>query len=200
MKILQRISEDEVIAEFLIAEINSKRFGALIKNAMGNEDATIVTNPNINNNQENHYRRSLLGEVRGFGKNEDLFENFPSEVSWNRAIFTKEDLQAVMYIDYSYWNQLSNNTRYPVDAAKNILNDVEIFSVSNDGFREIHSEIKRGKTFPRLIFVSCNEYSRIVVLEGHARLTAYFLDLEYVPEELEVIMGYSEEFVKWDLY
>lgn len=200
MKILHRISEDEVIAEFLIAEINSKRFGALIKNAMGNEDATIVTNPNLNNHQENHYRRNLLGEVRGFGKNEDLFESFPSEVSWDRAIFTKEDLQAVMYIDYSYWNQLSNNTRYPIDAAKNILNDVEIFSVSNDGFREIHSEIKRGTTFPRLIFVSCNEHSRIVVLEGHARLTAYFLDLEYVPEELEVIMGYSEDFVDWDLY
>ncbi|TNJ66064.1 hypothetical protein FE784_11615 [Paenibacillus hemerocallicola] len=43
-------------------------------------------------------------------------------------------------------------------------------------------------------------YSRIVALEGHERLTAYLIDTEYIPPELEVIIGFSEDFVAWDLY
>lgn len=45
-----------------------------------------------------------------------------------------------------------------------------------------------------------NEKSKVVVLEGHARLTAYFIDSEYLPDEIEVLIGYSEKFSEWDLY
>lgn len=200
MKLLNRISEVEVIAEFLKAEINSKRFGLRIKSALGNVDVSIITNPDLNDDQENLYRKRLLGEVRGYGKNKKLFENFPSKVIWNKAIFSREDLQSVMYIDYSYWNELSSHSRLPIVAAKNVINDIKIFGKDNSGFKEINSDIKQGKTFPKMIFVSCNKSSKIVVLEGHARLTAYFLDIEYTPAELEVIIGYSEDFVAWDLY
>lgn len=85
-----------------------------------------------------------------------VFENFPSEVIWHNAIFSSEELQSVMYIDYSYWNELSNKSRLPIEAAKNVLNGIKVYNVSNDGFKEIHSEIKKGMTFPKMIFVSCN--------------------------------------------
>ncbi|ULL16377.1 hypothetical protein DVH26_19150 [Paenibacillus sp. H1-7] len=200
MKLKHQITEDVMIAEFLKAEIDSQRYGSTIKKALGDVEVSIITNPNLNAEDENKYRKWLLGEVRGYGKNKALFENFPSEVNWRIAVFSQEDLQSVMYIDYSYWNGLSNNTRLPMDAAKNVLNNVEIYGVKNDGFRAINSVIKQGKTFPKMIFVSCNENSRIVALEGHARLTAYFIDKEYIPPELEVIIGFSEDFAAWDLY
>jgi len=200
MKLVNKISEDEVIAEFLKAEINSKRFSNSIIQALKNHKVTILTNPNTKNKEENVIRKSILGVVRGYGENRDLFENFPTDVTWYRAIFSKEDLTKVMYIDYSYWNELSNHSRLPIIASKNIVNDVQIYGVSNDVFREIYSEIRQEKTFPKLIFVACNENSRIVILEGHARLTAYFLDSTYIPQELEVFIGYSEKFESWDLY
>jgi hypothetical protein len=200
MQLLNQISEDEVIAEFLIAEVNSKRFRNSIVSALGNTDIKIILKPDLNNKEQNQSRKLLLGDVRGFGQNKKLFENFPSVVTWYRAIFSREDLSSVLYINYSYWNELSSNTRLPVDAAKKILSDIKIFNVSNEGFKEINSEIKQGKAFPKMIFVSCNETSRIVVLEGHARLTAYFLDSQFIPPDIEVFIGYSDDFKKWNLY
>ncbi|WP_339223431.1 hypothetical protein [Paenibacillus sp. FSL W7-1332] len=111
-----------------------------------------------------------------------------------------QDLNEVMYINYSFWNELSSNTRLPLQASKNIMSQIEVFGISNQGFLDINLALKNGKVFPRLIFVSMNENSRVVVLEGHARLTAYYLDNDYIPDELEVIIGFSDKFSVWDLY
>ncbi|QHW34019.1 hypothetical protein GZH47_26650 [Paenibacillus rhizovicinus] len=200
MKIGNQVQEDEVIAEFLFAECDSQRYKAGILHALGDHDITLLHKPNLNDQAENRKRRNLLGQTRGFGRNTDLFENFPAEVKWYKAVFEKQDLDEVMYIDYSYWNELSGGTRLPLAAAENIMNGMEVFGVSNQGFIDINFAHKNGKIFPRLILVSMNENSRVVVLEGHARLTAYYLDREYIPDELEVIIGFSEEFSGWGLY
>lgn len=200
MKIVSQVQEDEVIAEFLFAEVNSDRFKEGILNALGDHDLNLLIKPNLNDQAENQIRRDILGETRGFGRNSDLFENFPTEVKWYKAIFEKQDLNEVMYINYSYWNELSSNTRLPLQASKNIMNQIEVFGISNQGFLDINLALKNGKVFPRLIFVSMNENSRVVILEGHARLTAYHLDNDYIPDELEVIIGFSDKFSAWDLY
>ncbi len=200
MKILKQTTEDEVIAEFLRSEINSKRFGKRIVEALKNKPKKIITNPNLENKGENQFRRNLFGEVRGFGRNKDLFENFPTDVKWFKAIIEKQELKKIKYIDYSYWNKLSNKTRLPTQATKNIKADVKIFGVSNRGFWEILSKIKKGKTFPYMILVAKNKRSRLVVLEGHARLTAYFLEPKYIPKRMEVIAGYSDKMDNWDFY
>lgn len=200
MKIISQVQEDEVIAEFLFAEINSDRFNEEILHALGDHDLNLLIKPNLNDQAENQIRRDILGQTRGFGRNTDLFENFPTEVKWYRALFDRQDLNKVMYINYSYWNELSSNTRLPLQASKNIMNHIEVFGISNEGFLDINLALKNGKVFPRLIFVSMNENSRVVVLEGHARLTAFYLDKDYIPDELEVFIGLSDKFSVWDLY
>lgn len=200
LKIVSQVQEDEVIAEFLFAEVNSDRFKEGILNALGDHDLNLLIKPNLNDQAENQIRRDILGQTRGFGRNTDLFENFPTEVKWYKAFFEKQDLNEVMYINYSYWNELSSNTRLPLQASKNIMSQIEVFGISNQGFLDINLALKNGKVFPRLIFVSMNENSRVIVLEGHARLTAYYLDNDYIPDELEVIIGFSDKFSVWDLY
>ncbi|MGI6705582.1 MAG: hypothetical protein ACOX6S_04760 [Clostridia bacterium] len=200
MDLISQISEDEIIAEFLKAEINSPRFRDEIIAALNGIDDKLITQPNLHSDMENRLRKEILGKVRGYGQNRDLFENFPSDVTWYRANIHKAELHNVMYIDYSYWNALSNNTRLPIHARANILKDVRVFDVSNQGFFEIHSLFKKGVSFPRLILVSMNPNTRIVVLEGHARLTGYFLEPKLIPETMEVMIGYSEDFRYWGLY
>lgn len=160
MKIVSQVQEDEVIAEFLFAEVNSDRFKEGILHALGDHDLNLLIKPNLNDQAENQIRRDILGQTRGFGR----------------------------------------NTRLPLQASKNIMNQIEVFGISNQGFLDINLALKNGKVFPRLIFVSMNENSRVVVLEGHARLTAYHLDNDYIPDELEVIIGFSDKFSVWDLY
>ena len=202
MKIIKRISEDEMIAEFLKAEINSPRFGKKIIDSLKKDKKTkkILIKPDLKNPNENIYRNNLLGKVRGFGKNKLLFENFPKDMTWELATLNKNELKKIKYISYSYWNELSNKTRLPLEAAKNIKKDVEIYGISNKGFFEILSEIKKGKKFPSIILVTKNNRSRIVILEGHARITAYFLEPKYIPSKIKVIIGYSNKINKWSLY
>jgi hypothetical protein len=200
VKILSPVSEDAVIAEFLLAEIDSPRFRDGIIAALGSHAESVITNPDVDREDENQIRREILGLTRGYGCNQDLFERFPDDVQWYRVVMSKPELSRVEYIHYSYWNELSNGTRLPSRASKMIRDDTEIFGVSNQGFLDIFNAIRNGKTFPRLLLVSCNEHARVVVLEGHARITAYFIDDDWVPDELEVLIGYSEKFIEWDLY
>jgi len=199
---LEQISEEEVIANFLKAEIDSKRFGKRIHNILKEDKKSknIIISPDLNNKQENRYRKELLGKIRGFGRNKDFFENFPKDIKWCKAIIEREKLKKVKYIDYSYWNELSNGTRLPIKAVKNIKSGVEVFGVSNKGFIEILSKIKKGITFLPMIFVAKNKRSQLVVLEGHARLTAYFLEPKYIPKTIKVIIGYSNKINNWDFY
>jgi hypothetical protein len=39
-----------------------------------------------------------------------------------------------------------------------------------------------------------------VILEGHARITAWSLAPETIPSEVRVLMGMSPEIARWDEY
>ncbi|MGM0885215.1 MAG: hypothetical protein ACQEXQ_29750 [Bacillota bacterium] len=209
MELKQKILEDEVIAEFLLAEINSSRFRDKILNAMGNHDSSLITNPDLMNDKHNAVRKHLLAKVRGYGTdkslfesfpNKSLFENFPNDVEWYSAVISRNELLDVMYINHSYYIEISGGTRLPVCAAKNIYNGLEVYDEANTYIQEIHNDYIKGKLFPKIICVSMNKDSRVVVLEGHSRLTAFLLNQKFVPEQLKVIIGFSEKMDQWDFY
>lgn len=202
MKTIKKIDENEMIAVFLQAEIDSPRFSKHIlailkKNGVGRE---IIENPDVNNEKENIYRANLLDKYRGFGKKTLLFDCFPSNVQWERVLLSKDELKKVMFINLDYWVKLSGGSRLAVDAAKNITSGVEVFGKSNKHFWEAAELLKRGGKFPEIILVSTDKGGKLVTLEGHLRLTVYFLRPEYTPKELEVIVGYSKDFANWGFY
>jgi hypothetical protein len=48
-----------------------------------------------------------------------------------------------------------------------------------------------------LIAVTTPTHEKLVLVEGHVRLTAYALFPERVPDELEILLGISDEMPKW---
>jgi hypothetical protein len=48
-----------------------------------------------------------------------------------------------------------------------------------------------------LIAATTPALSPLVLVEGHARLTAYALFPERVPDEVELVLGVSEEMPQW---
>lgn len=201
MHIIGDVSEDEFIVHFLQTEITSSRFGSKISGQLiaDGQSKSIIENPNLNDETQNIYRRTLLGKTRGYGRNADLFENFPSSVSWKRVILSKTDLESALYINWDYWNMLSRGTRSVKDGAKSIKEGRVIYSVPNDNFWQAAEAINSGKTFKELVFVAHNEQADLVVLEGHLRLTAYFL-IDRLPERLSAIVGFSPNMHDWDMY
>lgn len=163
-----------MIAQFLSGEYRSKRFSDDIKASMEKLGVPeqVITNPDIENDRENALRRRVLGDFRGYGENRELFENFPRITDWRLCRFEQGDLERVLYIDYSYWNELSDGTRSPLSAAENIRQGKMVYGVPNDGFIAAAEYLKNGGKLPRTILITA-DLERFVIVEGHQRLTTY---------------------------
>src|SRR6266568_6812175 len=105
MQKIRDISEDEMIAVYLQAEFHSSRFRQDIAAHLQKEgiDPHLLQAPDWQNGQENALRRTLLGAYRGYGRNAGYFIGFPTDVRWERATLTRQDLEQVRYIEYDYW-------------------------------------------------------------------------------------------------
>jgi hypothetical protein len=199
MKILKPSTEHEMVSKFLKMELDSKRFGDEIKTVLSdlNIKSEIITNGNLFSEDENNLRAVILNRTRGY-KHEVIFENYPTFINWYWAVFNKDDLNKILYIEYSYWNELSNYTGSPLEAAKTILSGRTVYDVPNDSAVESALMLRNGYTFPPMIFLTDTDESRYIILEGHGRMTAYGL----VPElfnNVSVLLGYCkhEELNKW---
>jgi hypothetical protein len=190
-------SEDEMVSTFLLSEINSARFR---ENVLGllekyHTPESLLTNPDIENKEENDLRRKILSEHRGYGTNSEIFENFPSNVKWERVSLGLEDLRRIKLLNGPYWRNLSDQTRSAEVAANNIKRDK-----TNERILDAAKALSEGESFPPLILVSTHKGGDVVVLEGQLRLTAYLMEPANAPEEITAIIGYSPDFTKWDLY
>lgn len=202
MQHLRPISEDEMIAVFLRTELPSSRLTPSLRDILARDgrDQRIIGIPDLANAADNVYRRAVLGAYRGFRRDAELFRGFPAAVRWYRAVAIPEDLAHVRYINDDYWVGLSGGSRLPADAAARIRHGVEVFGVSNAGFWRLADAIEAGATFPELIMVGAQEAAPLTLLEGHARLTAYYLRPEHIPATLPVIVGYAHDIATWTLH
>lgn len=198
MQHLRLIGEHEMVAVFLQTEIASSRFRPTILELLRRDgrDPRIVERPNLDAVKENAYRCYLLGEHRGYQRNADVFTNVPADVRWYRALITRDEVARVRYINDDYWIALSGGSRLAIDAAARIRQGIEAFRVGNGGFWYLADALAAGAVFPELILVGADEQSPLVVLEGHARLTAYALRPDCLPPLLPILVGYAREMVK----
>jgi len=166
MRWLRPGSEAEMVALFLRTELPAARFRDTLRALLA---------------------RHGLPESVSTG----LFEGFPDDVSWQWMALTPAELATVRYIDYDYWVELSGGTRLAADAAPRIRAGAAPFGVPSDWALGMADEVARGARFPPLILVTTGPGGDLVVLEGHARLTAYMLARDRLPPELEVLVGSS---------
>lgn len=198
MNLIRKTNEAEMIFEFLKGELNSKRFNEDLNNAI-NElglDSNIILNGNINDDQENIDRLKIMKKFRGY-PDEELFERFPKIEEWKYLELNEKDIDNIYYIDYDYWNKLSNGTSKPVEAAKVIKSGKEIYEVSNQPFLD-GVEYNKINKFPPVILITCND-EKYLIIEGHSRMTVYGFN----PSKLNgtyAYVGYTteEEMKKYD--
>jgi hypothetical protein len=115
-----------------------------------------------------------------------LFEGFPHDVDWERVALTADEVLEILYINWDWWLEVTNGTRLATVAAE--------VQGRDDGDRAIAAAVA---TNPELIVVTDQAHSRLVLLEGHVRLTAYAAFPEYLPAELELYLGTSPTIADW---
>jgi hypothetical protein len=192
------VTEDEMIAVFLRAEIDSGRYGGkliglLARDGRSEDD---LRRPDLRDREANAYRRRLLDEHRAYERREGLFLGFPRHVDWHRAVLGREEVLDILYIDWDWWLQLSGGTRRPGDAARRILaGEVPDADLAAD--ERLAAALCSSPLPPELIAVTTPAQTPLVLVEGHVRLTAYATFPHYLPEELEIVLGVSEEIAGW---
>ncbi|MFF4780211.1 hypothetical protein ACFY3E_02860 [Streptomyces griseorubiginosus] len=196
VQVLGKSGEDEMVACFLSGELSSQRFGQRLRShlAPAGQSEQLLTHPDLSDAVANTARRALLAATRGYGENRDLFENFPDQVTWIRALLSAGEAADVRYIDYSYWVELSDGSRRPTDAAARIKAGLRAFDVPNEPFVGAARALMRGARFPPLILVGENQ-DNLVCLEGHLRLTAYAL--ADFPTGIECLIGTAPAMGRW---
>jgi hypothetical protein len=197
VRVIRDSSEDEMIALFLLGELNSERFGSGIRNALdaASQTAALITAADLGDADQNRARRTILATTRGYGENRDVFENFPARVHWVRVMLAPSELAGVRYIDYSYWNELSGGSRLAADAAQQIRRGTVVFGVPNRRFLRAARAVEHGALFPPLILAG-QRRDCLICLEGHLRLTAYAL--AGFPREVECLVGTAPAMDRWD--
>jgi len=191
-----------MVAVFLRTELPAARTRDSIRALLERDGLPehIITVPDLDDDAANQARMRLLTDHRGYGTRTELFDGFPDDVRWQWMAITSAELARVRFIDYDYWVELSGGTRLAVDAAPRVRAGVAPFGVSSDWALGMAQEVARGARFPPLILVTTSPAAQVVVLEGHARLTAFMLARDRLPPELEVLVGSSPVMTRWGLW
>jgi hypothetical protein len=190
VRLLHPISEDEMVAVFLRGELESQRFSEKLRGLLARDgvefDATDAA-----------HRRRLLEEHRAYERRDGLFGGLPRDVDWFRAELTRDEVLDILFIDWSWWLELSGGTRRPREAARRIRTGELTRLTSGVNAEEHEPYLASGS---ELIAVTTPAREKLVLLEGHVRLTAYALYPDRVRDELELLVGISEEMPNWCMF
>jgi hypothetical protein len=198
VRILRPASEAEVVAAFLRAEIESARWGDQLRDILRKDgvDESVLSHPDVEDAAANAYRARVLDRHRGWLQRIGLFDELPRDLEWALAALTPEEVIAMRYIAWDWWLEISDGTRDPSVAADRIRRGL-VPGADLDQDRALAERLRSPTPPPELIAIARPDLAKLVVLEGHVRLTAYALFPELLPAELDVFVGTSDQVDSW---
>jgi hypothetical protein len=191
-------SEAEVVATFLRAEWQSDRWRPGLEALLSRDgvEPAVVADPNLEDAEGCAYRESLLDRHRGWVRREGLFLGLPVQIEWSRVALTPDEVLAIRYVDWDWWLAVSGGTREPLEAARRARAGLAPH-VDVVWHHPVAARLRSADPPPELIAVARPNDVQLVLLEGHVRLTAYALYPEFLPDELETLLGTAERMDRW---
>lgn len=199
MKLIKEISTDQMIGEFLKAELHSSRFreGSLKALRMLGYSESLVENPDYGDTAQNQNRAKVLSLCRGW-PDTNLFTHFPRQVKWFDAKVPLAELKKAYRLK-SHVNMTDVERSLAVTASR-VMKNMKVENIENQLIHEIRDKIERQQSLPPIILVGKSLVGgKRVLIEGHSRSVAYssFEQLEF---DIPAIIGISEEITSWDYF
>lgn len=184
MKLIRRVNEPEVIAEFLKNEFYQDEFH--------NDRAQfekLVLEADVTNSQENALRRALLFRRRGH-----LWRELPADTQWWQVEFELEDLHLIRVFPRAQWRRVSNGSFQLTTIADRIRNN-HFNGRNRDFIAKVHALSYRMRTerdTSSVLLIGIDEEKPLTILEGNHRLTAALLaGTEQLRSNFRVLCGFS---------
>jgi hypothetical protein len=166
MRKLRRLTEAEVIAEFLRGEFFQKEY-----DADRDKFASIVHNPNLTDASENEIRRILL-----FRRRDTMWWELPEDRQWWEVEFEPEDVEMVNVFPRAHWRKIARGNFRALDVAARIrqLKETEpneFIKKISDICAKLPTDLPQGM----IILLGIDETRPLTLLEGNHRFMASLL-------------------------
>ena len=167
MKIVRRVTEAEVIAEFLKNEFYQKEY-----DPDRDQFEQIVIDPDLTDETQNGIRRALLYRRRGH-----MWRELPADVQWWETEIGPEDLARIRVFPRAHWRKISNGSFVLGDIVQR-LRELPATGRSRaviSKIQLIRYRLQREPIQSSILLIGIDENRPMTILEGNHRLTAAML-------------------------
>ncbi len=183
IRILRRVSEDEVIGEFLRSDFNSPAFHEY-REALHH----LVANPDLENAGENAKRRALL-----YIRHLALWKELPKDTEWFEVQIKPTQLSRLRFFPRAQWRKLARGNYAVPDVVDRLRNQA---TSVDSGFRskiQAISErlVREDSDLRAVILIGLSEAEPLTVLDGNHRLAAAMLASPEAAGKLRFLCGLS---------
>jgi O-antigen/teichoic acid export membrane protein len=168
IKLRRRVSEDEVIAEFLRTDFQSPEFRNYQQSLSG-----LVETPDLTNAAENEVRRALL-----FLRHGPLWRELPKGTEWFEAEISSSDLYRIRVFPRAHWRKLAVGDFAVTRIARRVL-EARAGQMATPTFlakiERLRDRLAQNGDGGAALIIGLNENSSFTVLDGNHRLVAAIL-------------------------
>jgi len=183
VKLIRRVSEDEVISEFLKSDFQSFAFREYRESMH-----QIVDNPNIGDAAENAKRRALL-----FIRHLALWKEIPAETEWYEVEINQENLSQVRVFPRAHWRKLARGNfsiTTVVESVRACVQKVDSSFLSK--LDAIGAQLLQDDPgLSAVLLIGLRENQPLTILDGNHRLVAAMLTSPGSFSKLRFLCGLS---------
>ena len=171
MRKLRRLTEAEVIADFLRGEFFHKEY-----DADRAQFTAMVEHPDLTNAAENEIRRVLL-----FRRRDTMWWELPEDRQWWEIEFAPEDVELVSVFPRAHWRKIARGNFSALHVAERIRqlkesgSDEFLNKISAIGSRLTPNERQEDPPQGLIILLGIDESRPVTLLEGNHRFIAALL-------------------------
>ncbi len=184
MKKLRRVTEPEVVSEFLRNEFYQEEF-----HHDRHQFEHLVLNADLSDETANSLRRALLFRRRGH-----MWREIPDDTSWWEVEIEAEDLDRIRVFPRAQWRKVANGSFLIKDIAKRIRHQ-RFFGKTRDFVTRVQAlsyKLRSGDDNSAVLLIGLDDTQPVTVLEGNHRLTAALLaSPEILRSQFRVFCGFS---------
>ena len=181
-RLIRRVAEDEVIAEFLKSDFHCPEF----RDYKGMKH--LVERPNFEDAEENAKRRALL-----FIRHLALWKELPSDTEWYEVEVGHADLENIRIFPRAQWRKVARGSFSAVEVAEGMRTRKHLLEDSFVKKIQAMSDClsRDAADFAAVILIGVNENEPVTVLDGNHRLTAAILASPTRLRKLRFLCGLS---------
>lgn len=184
IRAIRRVSEDEVIAEFLRNDFHSPEFEEY-QEALGK----LVTMPDLNDPGENAKRRALL-----FLRHGSLWRELPRGTEWFEVQLRIEDLSRIRVFPRAQWRKLARGD-YAITKVAQCLATGHGRQVVDQALIskiwELRDWLRHDTDAGAVLLIGLNESAPLTILDGNHRLVAATLTSPEAVRRFRLFCGLS---------